>query len=269
MRRRAGGWAAAAVSAATLAACGQDEAGPSVRRDLAASAAPATTAEETLRAAATAHADAVARADVARLAGFPSPRCTEDERQRIAAAAALPAEIVGDGRVLVEFVRVDGVFGSVSYAFAGPFADGFREAFETVDAEIDHWELVDGTWYTVDAQACAGDAAAARTRPPTASPPPPAGAGGPDLAEAWSLEGVDVHDGGHGVFAGTLTLTHLDPGLPDADFTLTLYAGETQVGVLTGSARGAGGGPLTVELTSTDPFVAGPVGYDFAVRAPS
>jgi hypothetical protein len=82
----------------------------------------------------------------------------------------------------------------------------------------------------------------------------------------WRLDSVQVKNDGLGDFGGTARITYTGDDGEGGDniFTLTVFKGTKVAGTLNGSANTVKPGTaVTVQLISTDKFVAGPFKYDF------
>jgi hypothetical protein len=82
----------------------------------------------------------------------------------------------------------------------------------------------------------------------------------------WRLDSMRVQDDGLGDFGGTARVTYAGDN-PEGGtnlFTVTVFVGGKDVAVLNGSADSVEPGQAaTVQLISSDKFVAGPYKYDF------
>lgn len=82
----------------------------------------------------------------------------------------------------------------------------------------------------------------------------------------WRLDSVKVNDDGSGSFVGTAQVTYMGHDKEGGNnfFTITLFTGHQQVGVLTGgSIMVLPGRTATVQLVSQDKYKPGPYSYDF------
>lgn len=77
--------------------------------------------------------------------------------------------------------------------------------------------------------------------------------------KGWVLRSYAITEDYFNEFDGTARITNTNPGAYTGGFTLTLFSGGRQLGVLNGSAQGVSPGQtVTVDLYSFDPYVPGP-----------
>jgi hypothetical protein len=108
--------------------------------------------------------------------------------------------------------------------------------------------------------------AGAQSEPPAPAPAEPASGSG-DLSDgSFVSQPPQLKDDGLGDFGGTARVTNVSDSERSAILTYTFFKGGEQVGTAQGSASEVGAGETaTVQLVSSDPFVAGVDRVEFQV----